>query len=64
VEIIFLTRHARDGTHHRTIEGRRWLEPSASPSLCLRRVGSRSRMASALHLDLVIDASADSCVTW
>jgi hypothetical protein len=62
-EIIFLTRHSRRGRTTGQIEAQRWLESFGFALPCVYVAsGPRSRIASALHLDLVIDASADSCV--
>lgn len=62
-EVIFLTRHARQGRTTGQIEAQRWLESFGFALPCVYVAsGPRGRIASALHLDLVIDASADSCV--
>lgn len=62
-EVIFLTRRPPSAGDTVQMQSQRWLEEKgfALPSVYVTS-GSRGRIASALHLDLVIDASPDSCV--
>lgn len=62
-EIIFLTRQGRSSRGTPQVDAQRWLESKgfALPSVYVTS-GSRGRIASALHLDVVIDCDPEDCV--
>ena len=61
-EIIFLTRQGRSSRGTPQVDAQRWLESKgfALPSVYVTP-GSRGRIASALHLDVVIDSDPERC---
>jgi hypothetical protein len=62
-EVIFLTRRPPTAGDTVQLQTQRWLEEKGFALPCVYVTsGSRGRIASALHLDLVIDASPDNCV--
>ena len=62
-EIIFLTQRSQSSRGTSQIEAQRWLESKGFALPCVYVTpGSRGRIASALHLDLVIDARPENCV--
>ena len=62
-EVIFLTKRTPSAGDIVQVQSQRWLEAKGFALPCVYVTpGSRGRIASALHLDLVIDASPDNCV--
>jgi hypothetical protein len=62
-EVIFLTRRPPSPGDIVQVQSQRWLEAKGFALPCVYVTpGSRGRIAAALHLDLVIDASPDNCV--
>ncbi len=62
-EVIFLTKRSPSAGDTVQVQSQRWLEEKGFALPCVYVTpGSRGRIASALHLDLVIDASPDNCV--
>jgi len=63
-EVIFLTRRTPSAGDIVQVQSQRWLEAKGFTLPCVYVTpGSRGRIAAALHLDLVIDASPDNCVS-
>ena len=62
-EVIFLANRPPSGGGSVQVQSQRWLEAKgfALPSVYVAP-GPRGRIASALHLDLVIDAAPENCV--
>lgn len=62
-EVIFLTTRTPSPGDIVQVQSQRWLEAKGFALPCVYVTpGSRGRIAAALHLDLVIDASPDNCV--
>ncbi len=63
-EIIFLTEHSRSSRTTEQADAQRWLESKGFPLPCVYVTpGARGPIAAALHLDLVIDSRAESCLS-
>jgi hypothetical protein len=62
-ELIFLTKRSPSAGTTTQVQSQRWLEAKGFALPCVYVApGPRGRIASALHLDLVIDVRPDNCV--
>src|SRR4051812_7739869 len=62
-EVIFLTRRPPSAGDIVQVQSQRWLEAKGFALPCVYVTsGARGRIAAALHLDLVVDASPENCV--
>lgn len=62
-ELIFLTKRPPSAGAQIQVQSQRWLEAKGFTLPCVYVApGPRGRIASALHLDLVIDVRPDNCV--